>query len=189
MSCFPPADSAWRSICCRRSLADPEAARNTCGFWSWRPKTARSKWTKCCVFCWREARKKSVPRGSRPCWESSAVRLSAMCKWPQSTSACLTSCTVRGRCCNEHGPSDQNGIAGEPERTAPARDARLFRTDRATSRERNPQLRAIPAGVGGTGVRGPATYPHREVAARVGATTREDVGQLRAEALADQGRA
>src|ERR1019366_1823212 len=126
--------------------------------------------------------------GSRPCWESSAVRLSAMCKWPQSTSACLTSCTVRGRCCNEHGPSDQNGIAGEPERTAPARDARLFRTDRATSRERNPQLRAIPAGVGGTGVRGPATEPHREVAARVGSTAREDVGQLRPEAPTDQGR-
>src|ERR1019366_8811162 len=77
----------------------------------------------------------------------------------------LTSCAVRGRCCNERGLSDQNGLAGEPERTAPAGDARLFRTDRATGGERNPQLRAIPAGVGRTGGRGPAPEPHPAVPA------------------------
>src|SRR5271167_1278250 len=110
-----------------------------------------------------------------------------MCKWPQSTSDSLTSCAVCGRCCNERGPSDQNGVAGELKRTAPAGNARLFRTGRATGGERNPQLRAVPAGVGRTGVRGPATEPHREVAARVGATAGEDVGQLRPEALTGQG--
>src|SRR5271167_990398 len=110
-----------------------------------------------------------------------------MCKWPQSTSDSLTRCAVCGRCCNERGPSDQNGVAGELKRTAPAGNARLFRTGRATGGERNPQLRAVPAGVGRTGVRGPTTEPHREVAARVGATAGEDVGQLRPEALTGQG--
>src|ERR1019366_2156374 len=37
-------------------------------------------------------------------------------------------------------------------------------------------------------MRGPATEPHREVTARVGATAGEGVGQLRPEAPTDQGR-
>src|ERR1019366_1102397 len=51
-SCFPAADSAWRSICCKKSWDAPQAAKSTCGFWSWRPSRARSKWTRLCASCW-----------------------------------------------------------------------------------------------------------------------------------------
>ena len=61
---------------------------------------------------------------------------SAMCRWPQSISGSLTSCAMRGRCCNERGPSDQNGVAGEPERTAPAGDARLLSKQAAQQAEK-----------------------------------------------------
>ena len=45
--------------------------------------------------------------------------------------------------------------------------------------ERNSELRAIPAGVGRAGVRGPAAEPHRQAVARVGAAAGEDDGELR----------
>src|ERR1035441_7469212 len=91
---------------------------------------------------------KSAPRKSRRCWDSTVVWLSGMYRWPPSTSGSLTSCALRERCCNERGPAGQNGVAGEPERTAPASDACLFRAGGATGGERNSELRAILAGVG-----------------------------------------
>jgi len=39
----------------------------------------------------------------------------------------LTSCAKCRRCCNERGSSDQDGVDGKSERTAPADDACLFR--------------------------------------------------------------
>src|SRR5664279_3322008 len=84
-----------------------------------------------CLSCWNQAMSRSAPRGSRPCWEPSTTRPFAMCMWRRWICASSTSCSVRRRCCHERGPSDQNGVDGEPERAASAGDARVLRAGRA----------------------------------------------------------
>src|ERR1022692_2739462 len=55
-------------------------------------------------------------------------------------------------------------------------------------RERDTQLRAVPAAVDRAGVRGSTAEPHRRTAARVGSAAGEDDGKLRPEAFTRQGR-
>src|SRR5664279_4561892 len=141
-----------------------------------------------CLSCWNQAMSRSAPRGSRPCWEPSTTRPFAMCMWRRWICASSTSCSVRRRCCHERGPSDQNGVDGEPERAASAGDARVLRAGRAPGRERDTQLRAVPAAVDRAGVRGSTAEPHRRTAARVGSAAGEDDGKLRPEAFTRQGR-
>src|ERR1017187_4336765 len=105
-----------------------------------------------CLSCWDQAMSRSASQGSRPCLEPSTTRPSTMCMWRRWICASSMSCSVRRRCCNERGPSDQNGVDGEPERTASADDARVLRAGRAPGRERDSQLRAIPAAVDRAGV-------------------------------------
>src|ERR1035437_10313121 len=112
-----------------------------------------------------------------------------MYRWPPSTSGSLTSCAKSGRCSNEGGPSDQNGVAGESERTAPAGDACLFRAGGATGGEGDSELRAILTGASRARVRCPPAESHRQATARVGVAAREDAGELRAETPSCQGRA
>jgi hypothetical protein len=79
----------------------------------------------------------------------------AMSRWQRWTSAQSSiSCSRHRRCCNERGPSDQNGVAGEPEGTASAGHARVLRAGRAAGGERDSQLRTVPAAVDAAGVRG-----------------------------------
>jgi len=87
-----------------------------------------------CLFCWDQAMSRSAPRASRPCCAPSTTRPFAMSSGScgsQSLRSAVQCAGVR----NERGPSDQNSVAGEPERTASAGHARVLR-GRPRSRRR-----------------------------------------------------
>src|ERR1035441_8845040 len=63
-----------------------------------------------CLSCWDQARSRSAPRGSRPCWEPSTTRPFAMCMWRRWICASSTSCSVRRRCCHERAPQIRTAL-------------------------------------------------------------------------------
>src|ERR1700730_481667 len=109
--------------------------------------------------------------------------------WPRSICGYLISCTELGarRWCNERGRPGEDGAGGEPEGTALAGDAGLFRAGGTASGEGNAQLRAVSVGVGGTGMRTAARESDPQAAEGLGAAVGEIACELQAEAIAGEG--
>jgi len=131
---FPTSASAWCSIAAEK-LGRPGAASNTCGFWSWRPRTARSKWTKVLRVLLAGRRGRNSGPGDRG---HAGVERGAAVRDVQVAAVDLglfDHLYGARECCNEHSPADQNGIAENLRELHLPAMPRLFRTNRTTSRE------------------------------------------------------
>src|ERR1700674_247200 len=109
------------------------------------------------------------------------------CRWQRWILGSSMNCAAPERCSHEREHSGKSSVAGRLERTASAGDAGVLRGDGAAGGEGNPELRAVAVGAGRAEMRSPTAESDRQAVARVGTTAGEDAGQLRAEALADQG--
>ena len=109
-SCFRPAGSAWPSICLRRAwpVSGQQGIPEDPGVGGQGQRGQSRRGVACPAGRRRGADQRPGDRGHAG---SRAQHDRPRCaRWRRWTSGSSTSCAVRGRCCNERGPSDQNGV-------------------------------------------------------------------------------
>src|ERR1035437_6361239 len=106
---------------------------------------------------------------------------------PPSICNGLMNCFAPSRCCYDGGEPGTTCAGGTSERAAPTGNTGVFRTSRSPCRKGDPELRAVPAGADGAGVRGTAGESDTQAATGIRTAVGEVTGQLRHEAIAAEG--